>query len=331
MYLGIDQGGTKTAALVCDLNGNVLGVGYDSGLSTVYFNDAEKLYIKRIVNASQKACDMAGIKLSEIKAVCGGLSGADWDFEYPILRERLFRGLGIEDAIVLNDCMVAMRGGSAKKECAVICAGSGLNIALRRADGEQFIYGYYIDDAYQGAHALGKLALQKIVEAHLEISEPTLLTELILAQTPFGTVEDMMIATTTGKYTLEAKTLAPLLGKAIAAEDREAISVMDKFAEGIAKYVTAGMKRMGLNDAALDIVFSGGVFKGAGHLIADRIFEIITKIEPHVSKIHAGYEPVCGAALILLEREHGGELPETVSANFDESARAKGLLRNIAD
>jgi N-acetylglucosamine kinase-like BadF-type ATPase len=36
-FLGIDQGGTKTAALVCDANGNILGVGNEKGLVSLYF------------------------------------------------------------------------------------------------------------------------------------------------------------------------------------------------------------------------------------------------------------------------------------------------------
>ena len=327
--LGIDQGGTKTAALVCDLNGNIVGIGYEDGLASVYFDDAEGLYIKRIVSAAQNACTMAGIQLKDVAAVCGGLSGADWDFEYPILRERLYNGLHIEDSIVLNDCIPAMRGGSAAKACAVICAGSGLNVALQRADGSQLIYGYYIDDAHQGAGALGTRAMRKVMEAHLGICGPTLLTELILSHTGYHSEEALMIAVTMGKHKLETKTLAPLLLKAYSAKDKEATIVAEEFAAGIAQYITAGMQRLQMCNDMLEIVFSGGVFKGHGALLADKIFDCIAKQEPHVRKVHAKYEPVCGAALTLLDREYSGALPEAVASAFDESAKAHKLLRSL--
>jgi len=328
--LGIDQGGTKTAALVCDISGNILGVGFDNGLAGVYFDDTEELYLKRIVSTANKACAMAGIVLGDVSAVCGGLSGADWEYEYAILTDRLFRGLKITDTIVLNDCIAAMRGGSAEKECAVVCAGSGLNIAVRRADGKQIIYGYYIDNAHQGAEALGAMALRKVVEASLEISEPTSLTKLILAYTGYDSAEKLLMGITSGKYKLETKTLAPLLLKAYITGDSAAICVVKRFSMGISRYVTAGMQRLGMSGSALNIVFSGSVFKDIGTLVADKIFDTIAISEPKVCKIHARYEPVCGAALTLLDREYNGKLPTKVVDDFDKSVVAYDLLRNLS-
>ena len=327
-FLGIDQGGTKTAALVCDIKGNILGTGYDNGLAEIYFNDTEELYIKRIVNASKIACAVAGIKLNEIKAVCGGLNGADWDHEYPILRARLLKSLEIEDIIVLNDCIAAMRGGSAEKKCSVICAGSGLNAAVRRAEGDEIIYGYYIADPYQGAGALGKAALWKAVDAYLEISGPTILQEQILDHTGYANVEELMIDYTTGKYELELKSLCPMLLKAALEGDAEALCVTNDFARGTARYIIGGLKHMGMSGDSLPLVFSGGVFKGeAGITLADKIFNIIAKKEPNLIKLHAQYEPVCGAALTLLDREYKGVRNDDLNAAFDESAKIHGLLR----
>ena len=328
-FLGIDQGGTKTAALVCDINGKISGISYDNGLAAVYFEDTDELYIKRIVSAAENACKMTGIKLTDISAVCGGINGADWEHEYPILTERLSHGLNMVDVTVLNDCIPAMRGGSANKECAVVCAGSGLNIAVRRGDGKEIIYGYYINNAHQGGSALGTGALRKIMEAHIGICGPTMLTELILGYTGHTTAEELMIALTSGQYKLARKSLAPLLLKAYAKHDSEAVNIVNNFSRETAQYVIAGMRKLDMKEKPLDIVFSGSVFKDIGVLVADKIYDCIAAAEPNVHKIHARYEPVCGAALTLLDREYDGTIPDDVNSVFNESAMTHNLLRNL--
>ena len=114
-FLGIDQGGTKTAAIICDASGAILGTGSAVGLADVYFKDTDDLYIKRIISASDKAYRMAGITVGQVSAACGALNGADWDFEYQILAERLSKALNIEDVTVLNDCIAGMQGGSSTR------------------------------------------------------------------------------------------------------------------------------------------------------------------------------------------------------------------------
>jgi len=326
--LGLDQGGTKTAAVICDINGHILGTGYEMGLATVYFDDTEELFMKRIVSASEQACNEAGISLESVDTVCAGLNGADWDFEYHVLHDRLSRALSMTNAVVLNDCIAAMRGGSVKKECAVVCAGSGLNAAVCRGDGEQIIYGYYIDGSHQGASALGAATLRKAVEAPLKLCEETVLTDMILNHTGYDSTELLMIDITMDRYQIDNKQLAPLLIQAYASGDTESIEIINDFAQGIAKYITAAMECLSMSGKDIDLVFSGGVFKSEGVLVADKIFEIISLKEKNLKKVHARYEPVCGAALTLLDIEHNGKIPETILSTFDDGAIKHELLRN---
>ena len=342
-FLGIDQGGTKTCAVVCDVKGNILATGYDDGLETVYFNDVDELFVKRIKNASLSACKASGISLNDITAVCGGLNGADWDFEYPILKERLVKALGIENAVVLNDCITAKRAGSSSKNCAVICAGTGLNIAVCREDGEEIIYGYYVDNDHQGAMALGSAALRKAIESPLGLCSGTVLTDMVLSFTGYDSTEQLKIDLSMEKFHLETKILAPLLLEAYSSGDFEAGVTIEDFSAAMANYVFAAIDRLKMNGKEFDVVFSGGVFKEAGIQVVDRIFDILSLKEPGLRKVYARYEPVCGAVLTLLDEEYsrefggkydgehngmlGGELPAAVLGNFDKSAIKHNLIR----
>jgi N-acetylglucosamine kinase-like BadF-type ATPase len=331
--LGIDQGGTKTAALVCDLNGKILGVGYESGLD-------KKSQFDGILDVSRKVCSESGIALEDIGAVCGGLSGADWDSDYIRLTQELTRALNIADATVLNDCMIACRGGTAAANRAVVCAGTGMNIGIRRADGAQFLYGYFvsINNIIDGASALGPAAFRAVMESYHGIRGPTMLTDLILRYTGHSDAEHLLFELTTGKYKWQMKELAPFVTQANAEGDYEAVKIIDGFADENAKYVRAAIKQVGIRDCEIDLVFSGSVFKNKGTLAADRIYQRISVIpenEPDglngckINKVHALYEPVCGAALTILDREHGGTLPEKIAGIFHDSAKAHGLTRDL--
>jgi len=328
-FLGVDQGGTKTIALVVDPGGNILGTGHEAGLISVYFDDKEGVFANRIRGAAEKACVAARISLSQVTAVCGCLNGADWDFEYPVLKAELQKALGVEDAVVLNDCVGGMRGGSASAACGVVCAGSGMNAAVRRADGKEIIYGYYVNGEHQGGGALGAAALRKVMEARLGICGETMLTGLILDFTGRRDAEELMIDLTVKGYELRHKDLAPALLKAYAAHDAEAADVVERFARGTSKYITAGMDRLGMSGEEMDLVLSGSVFKDIGTLVADRVFDYVSETEPRARKVHGRYEPVCGAALTLLDRFYRGPLPQNVVDAFDKTAESNGMLRNL--
>jgi N-acetylglucosamine kinase-like BadF-type ATPase len=328
-FLGIDQGGSKTAALVCDADGSILGVTYGAGLS-------EKEQYAGIFDASEKACANAGLALDDIGAVCGWLSGADWDSDYPSMTKKLSETLFIADCTVINDCTAACRAGTSFADRAVVCAGTGLNIGVWGADGKKFLYGYFacVGHIINGAGSLGSMAFKTVMEAYVGVCEETMLTDLVLGHTGHSNAEQLLFETTTGKYNMTTKELAPYVTRAYAAGDREAKSIIEKFADETAKYVKAGIRRAGIQNREMDLVFSGGVFKKEGALAADRIYQLINESDPgevnncRINKIHARYEPVCGAALFLLDRIYGGKIPDEVNSNFEKSAKTHELIRN---
>lgn len=328
-YLGIDQGGTKTAAVVCDENGVIKGKAIHDGLVTGYFNDTDEIYIKNIRSAAIEALEQADLTLEYITAVNGCLNGADWDFEYPVLQQSLSRAVSCNRTIVMNDCIGGMRGGSAAKACAVVSAGSGLNIAIRTNDGREIIYGYFIHEVDQGGSALGRAALNKVLDAYMGICPETLLAMNVLTFTGYNNAQDLLIDMTMGRYELKTKELVGCLLNAYRREDEQANQIVQSFAQRIAKYITTAMIKFDILHSDLPLVFSGSVFKDDGTLIANQIAKYVKKFAPNIQPIHAKYEPVCGAVLILLDEHYGGTLPKQVTEAFDQSATRMDLVRKI--
>lgn len=328
-YLGIDQGGTKTAAAVCDENGNIIGTGVFDGLVTVYIHDTDEVYIKNIRSAAAAALTSAKLSFEDITAVCGCLNGADWDFEYPVLQKNLARAVSCENALIINDCIGAMRGGSANKECAIICAGTGLNAAVRCADGRKLIYGYFIHRADSGGDALGNAALRKIMDAYIGLCPETHLTSNILSYTGHDTAKQLLIDISMGKYDLKPKNIVGCLLNAYRRGDEQSKIIINEFSKSVARYITAGMAKFDILDSDLEVVFSGGIFKDDGVLIVRCITEYIKEQAPNIIAVNARYEPACGAVLTLLDEHYGGSLPVQVKDSFEKSAVEMGLIRNI--
>lgn len=329
-YLGIDQGGTKTAALLCDENGRILCAAREKGLTTTYFNDTDETYIKNIRSAASSTLSMAGISQSEVSAVCGCLNGADWDFEYPILQGNLARATSCTDVIVINDCIGAMRGGTASRECAVVCAGTSLNAAVRCGDGREIIYGYFIDSADQGASALGHAVLRKVMDSHLGLCGQTLLSKLVMDYTGHKTAEQLLVNLTMNRYKLQLKELAGCLLIACREGDNEAALIVDEFSKSVSRYIVAGLKKLDMLERQVEVVFSGSVLKDNGTLISKAIAGYIKKSAPNIIRVDARYEPVCGAALTLLDRHYGMKVPQEVLEEFDRSAIRLGLIRDTS-
>jgi N-acetylglucosamine kinase-like BadF-type ATPase len=329
-YLGIDQGGTKTTAVLCDETGRILGSAKDNGLLINYLSDSEETYLKNIRSSASAALSMAGLSFPDISAVCGCLNGADWDFEYPTLEKNLARATSCKDAIVMNDCIGAMRAGTSSRECAVICIGTGLNAAVRNADGREFIYGYFIDSADQGASSLGHSTLRKVMDRHIGLCGETLLTQLVLDFTGYEDPSKLLADLTMGKYELQKKDLVECLLHAYLKEDREAVAIVDEFAKSVSRYVIAGLERFDMLTRPVEVIFSGGVLKDNGVLVSRALLQYIRQQAPNAVGVDARYEPVCGAVLTLLDRHYDMKIPKQVLDEFDCSAVKHRLIRDTS-
>ena len=173
-FLGIDQGGSKTQAIIGDDTGHILGLAKSRG--AVHSSDGMNVAMMACGEACSKAVEEAGITFQDIYGVYGGLTGIDWPDEGELVGRALAETLGISNVHVVNDCLIALRGGTDAENSAIICAGSGLNCAVK-AGNRQIQYGFYIPDRIQGGMALGNATLQSVFDAEAGIAEKTSLTE----------------------------------------------------------------------------------------------------------------------------------------------------------
>lgn len=133
--LGIDGGGSKTAAIAADLQGNVLGRG-TSGISnyqSVGLNQA----IAAINKASENAAADAGTTIHKCKVICLGLAGVGREEDRALMLPAI-RKLNLADKITLeHDAAVALAGATACQPGVVAMAGTGAMAFGMNSSGEK--------------------------------------------------------------------------------------------------------------------------------------------------------------------------------------------------
>jgi N-acetylglucosamine kinase-like BadF-type ATPase len=325
--LGIDQGGSHTWAAIGGEDGRLLALGSAGG--ACHAGVGMERAIAEVERAARRSLRIANIEPSQLTLIFGGLTGADWPDEYLLLEENI-RELGLCQRVeVVNDSIIAMRGGTSKPYGAILIAGSGGNIAVRSPAGDEFHYGYFHDAAYQGGGALAVHAFTAICRAHTFRAKPTLLADLFCAHFDLPSVEILARAHFDGRLE-EGAILAPLVFEACRQGDTAAVEIIRRFACGYAEMVRAALERYGMQNLDVELVLSGGVFKSPSELLRETLLADVHRSVPLASLVDARYEPVVGAVLLGLERLGVDTLSPEFQSHLDESAHALGLVRKIS-
>ena len=300
--LGLDQGGSKTHAVVADMEGNILGIGCGAGAchSVIGLEAAAAA----IYDASMQAMSAAGITAEQIDVVGAGLTGVDWPHETQLLRQAVSDTLSIpqEKIIVVNDCLIALRAGTSKPSGCILCAGSGLNCAVRHPDGREYTFGFYIEDGCQGGSALGMRTLQAVFDAEAGLCAETALTEKVLRYMACSNVDEMLFKhVTCGLGPDRILRLPPVLEEAALEGDEVAKGILRVYARDIARYVVVGLRRFDMLNLDMEVVLSGSIFKCRAPELIDTVTDVILSNAPNVTILESIYEPVIGAMLLALD------------------------------
>jgi N-acetylglucosamine kinase-like BadF-type ATPase len=322
--LGVDQGGTKTVAAIADSQGRILGVSIGSG--AYYPFDGIQYAMSVIHEVSLQAAERAGIPLRRIHLVVVGITGMDFPNQKGMLKSELQKALGIPEVVVVNDCIIAMLGGTTKSAGAVICAGTGLNIAVRADEDKEFILGDYIEDRLQGGGALAKRAVRKVFDSELGLCGPTQLTQLFLNRFHVQTVDDLLFFRgAEPDFYAKCRAMVPQIIDVAAKGDLVADGLLRQMAGEMTNCLICGMKKMGLMQGKLDVVLSGSVLKGPENPLTEYLETFILQSAPNATVISARYEPIVGACIMGLNRLEA--MTPEVEEKLEQTATANQLIR----
>ena len=323
--LGIDQGGTKTAAAVMGADGRIYGVGYEKG---AYFpTQGMELAMSLIDQAVKKAIEQAGVSMGDIEKTVAGVTGVDWPGDDGNVNNLLSKVVSSGEVQVYNDSVIAMYGGTFNNYGAVICAGTGLNAAICKKNGECFVFGDYLGENLQGATALAQRGARTVFDAQLGLGRAERLTELYLKFANVERVIDLLQKYMTDEaFQEQLRQIVPEMVALAEAGDETTNGLLYRFAEELSTYIVAGLKKEGMLIEAMDIVLAGSVFKGKDNPLTKHLISKMRKAAPNANILRARYEPVVGACIMGMIQKY--DLTEEVDRKLSTSAEKLSLLRD---
>ena len=304
--LGIDQGGTKTAAAICDETGRILGRGISKG--AYYPTEGEEAAFSRIVEAVEQAEKQAGMQRSQIGAAIAGITGIDWPGDDRKVTEKLQNLLEISNITAYNDAVIALYCGPEENCDMVLCAGTGMNAAVRTEQDIYFVFGDYIEESMQGGSALARRAIRRVFDAQAGLGEATAMTELFLRYAGTTQVDELLRS-----YMMEPgfadqiRFLVPDIIKLAEEGDRVTCQMLEEYAIRIGQYILVGLQKCPKEQKEKKVVLAGGVFKGEKNMLTRMVLQWVTRQDRNVTIVFADQDPVIGACRMGLRREKNGK------------------------
>ncbi|MBN2981411.1 N-acetylglucosamine kinase [Cohnella algarum] len=321
-YLGVDGGGSKTLAVVCDERGVILGRGHSGCGNHQSGTEPAKANIREAVEG---ALAQAGLKRGEIAFTVYGLAGADREADFRVLRPML-ADLGLAAHDIVCDTVIGLRAGTRQPDGVVLVCGSGTNCYGINKRGESFQcggFGYPYGD-FGGGTDLAVEAFRSVIRAWEGRGEPTLLTEAVPASLGYASVE-AMFHDFLDRDARIPRHLAKLLFE-VADRDEVARRILRRQGRELGLSAEATIRRLGMEGDAFDLVLVGSVLtRGESRFVAPYIEEVVLPTAPGCGLRVLTIEPVGGALLLAMERT-GREVPAEA---YDNLSRA--LAVNAAD
>ena len=176
--LGVDGGGSKTVACVCDETGRIVGVGRAGGAN--HQAVGVQTAIVHVREAALEALGTAGLSPQIVDRSVYALAGADGPADTALLHSAL-ADLPLTSWSLVCDTVSGLRTGVAGGVGVVLVCGSGTNAYGVQADGVSSQvggYGYlYGDDA--GGQAIATAGFRAAVRSAEGRSRATVLTRLV--------------------------------------------------------------------------------------------------------------------------------------------------------
>jgi N-acetylglucosamine kinase-like BadF-type ATPase len=259
LLIGVDGGGTKTQAVVADLQGTVLarGLGGASNHKRVGFEKACEAIAGAVDGAlgpvlSGKTTVRPLWRSGRIAAACFGLSGIDSsEDEAPLLAWAKEQGFAAKISVV-NDTELILAAGTPDGFGVAAISGTGSNCIARSPKGQTLRVGGWgpsLGDEGSG-YAMGMHALRAATQAADGRGNAKAILQMVLRHYKLRDANALV----TYIYRPEV-THADLAG----AGDADALHIVQEAAKDLAHQINTAIKRLGMQKPALAL--TGGVLR----------------------------------------------------------------------
>jgi N-acetylglucosamine kinase-like BadF-type ATPase len=305
LILGVDGGGSKTAALIArsDDKGviEIIGRGF-GGPSNLLLAGKERSLtsLNQAIGDAMRQAGVDGQKLDyAVLALAGSTSP---DVERDVTEWASQRQLSSQLEIVHDVAPVLARG--TEDGCGIaLIVGTGSVAVGVNSEGESIIkggWGHWFGDKGSGFY-LGYRALAAVAEASDEIGPETVLSEMVMDT--LGTTDPRSIlaeVTSSGDTRREVAALAPIVLEAASKGDAVSLRIVDAAIKEASKLVAAVAKALDL-EHAYQLAIAGGVICSS-QFFQDELIASLRLLQPPPGKITLVEEPVLGCLQIASTR-----------------------------
>jgi N-acetylglucosamine kinase len=267
-FLGIDGGGTRTAAWLANSEGKLLGRA-ESGPSNplkVGFRAAEREILKAFRACLREAgFPPTAARASHppvVRAVCAGIAGVDRRAVHRPLLAWMRRHIPARHHLLTSDAAIALAAAVRNAPGIIVIAGTG-SIAFARDNQGRLLraggWGIPFDDRGSG-YDLGCKAVTAALEAFDGRGPHTLLIDRICQHLDLRDITEII------SKQLEQQQIAalfPLVIEAAREGDLVARHLCDDAARDLANLAVALLKRAGWTRRTAPVVTTGGVFRSS--------------------------------------------------------------------
>ncbi|MBI3974402.1 MAG: ATPase [Chloroflexi bacterium] len=314
--IGIDGGGTKTMCVLAAEDGAELArhTGGPSNLQTIGAPALESLLGEIIGGVLRRARGSV-----EVVGMCLALAGVDRPEDRTMVEAIVGRvmaplhgvanwGFGAGEAVIVNDAVASLVGGTGRRHGVVMVAGTGsiaFGMNARREHCRAGGWGNILGDEGSG-YAIGLAGLRAVCRAWDRRGPATSLMQTILDAHRLRTATEL-IPLVYGQWGVrEIAAVAPLVLAAAGdgeSGDPVAQRIAGEAADELALATLAVIRALELQTAPFDVVTAGGVWAGSAFL-RERFAAMVRREAPPATISLPRNEPVIGA--VLLAREAAG-------------------------
>ena len=259
-FLGMDGGGTRTAAALADERGRVLAQA-EAGPSNphkVGFEAAQR----ELLRAARRAIRQARLRPRALDAVCVGLAGADRPPVHRRLLAWLRQSIPARFHLLTSDAAIALEAAIGDSPGIIVISGTG-SIAYGRNENGRALrsggWGALFDDTGSG-YDLGRKAIASALRAFDGRGPHTRLDAKICRALGLRDVTDVLLRPLAPR---EIAALFPLVLEAAREGDSVARELCEQSGQQLAELALALVRRFGWRRRAVPIACAGGVFQAS--------------------------------------------------------------------
>jgi len=308
LLLGVDGGGSKTAAMVATLDDSgqmtIRGRGH-AGPSNLRLAGKEQS-IASLNQAVDEALSEANAAGQEVDYAVLALAGSTSpDVRREVTNWARMRKLSSRIGVI-HDVDPVLVGGTENGRGVALVVGTG-SVAIGVDSAGNSVtkggWGHWFGDKGSGFDIACK-ALAAVAEAADDIGPETILSELVMEK--LGTANPRSIlkeVTANGDTRREVAALAPLILNAARCDDSVAIDIVDGAVEETVKLVAAVVKTLDFT-SPYPLALGGGV-ACKSKLFRDKLIRGLNRLQPPPGKVTVVDEPVLGCLEIARAKLSG--------------------------